>query len=279
MITLVITLSRVHNKSFLEMLKNIPDLTWTPGISQYFLDESIQLSKSQRVNQFSQKTRYVGAPPSSFSWLLEMPECMGVGDTAGCIADWAFSAVGSFSDNRCITGKDSSRVAYSEQYMLSCDSQSNGCDGTSSMQNPQNFLKTMGVPTNQCVFYNYKQQFKCPNTCYDGSKLDLFKSLSFQDVCSGEESIMNAIQQGTIQTQFNVYTDFMYYMGGIYKHVSGVFENTHIVTLIGFGELNGIKFWVVRNSWGTEWGEKGYFRIVRGTNECQIEQQCFFTVV
>ncbi|CAL5973063.1 Cathepsin_B [Hexamita inflata] len=199
-----------------------------------------------------------------------------------CSADWAFSAVGSFSDNRCISGKDSARVAYSEQYALSCDSSSNGCYGSNSMQNPQSFLKRTGVPTQKCVSYKSGltgKVMKCPSGCDNGANMQLVKSVSFEDVCSGEESIMNALTQGTIQSQLDVYSDFMYYVDGIYKHVSGDVLGQLMVSIVGYGEENSTKFWVVRNAWGTAWGEQGYFRIVRGTNECQIERQCFLTVV
>ncbi|CAL6041305.1 Cathepsin_B [Hexamita inflata] len=71
----------------------------------------------------------------------------------------------------------------------------------------------------------------------------------------------------------------MYYTGGIYKHVSGSLEGSQMVTFVGYGETATTKYWVVRNSWGASWGENRYFRIERGTNECEIETQCFLTVV
>ncbi|CAL6015481.1 Cathepsin_B [Hexamita inflata] len=119
----------------------------------------------------------------------------------------------------------------------------------------------------------------CPSGCDNGANMQLVKSVSFEDVCSGEESIMNALTQGTIQSQLDVYSDFMYYVDGIYKHVSGDVLGQLMVSIVGYGEENDTKFWIVRNAWGTAWGEQGYFRIVRGTNECQIERQCFLTVV
>ena len=50
------------------------------------------------------------------------------------------------------------------------------------------------------------------------------------------------------------------------------FEVTnHVVVVVGYGEENGMKYWTVKNSWGTKWGEDGYFRIRRGTDELALE--------
>ena len=56
-----------------------------------------------------------------------------------------------------------------------------------------------------------------------------------------------------------VYEDLMYYTGGVYKHVSGDIAGGHAVSIVGYDDVAGA--WIVRNSWGPEWGEGGYFRI------------------
>lgn len=45
----------------------------------------------------------------------------------------------------------------------------------------------------------------------------------------------------------------------------------HAVKIVGWGVYNGTKYWHVANSWGKYWGENGFFRIRRGTNECNID--------
>ncbi|KIH63214.1 hypothetical protein ANCDUO_06489 [Ancylostoma duodenale] len=46
----------------------------------------------------------------------------------------------------------------------------------------------------------------------------------------------------------------------------------HAVKIIGWGKENDVPYWLVANSWNTDWGENGYFRILRGENHCNIEK-------
>merc|ERR1719310_206536 len=73
--------------------------------------------------------------------------------------------------------------------------------------------------------------------------------------------------------------DFMYYSDGIYKSSNPVRHKSteewqqvdHGVLLVGYGEEDGQKYWRIQNSWGPDWGEDGFFRILRGTDESAIE--------
>ena len=71
-----------------------------------------------------------------------------------------------------------------------------------------------------------------------------------------------------------MYSDFLYYESGIYQHMEGSAEGDHAVLLVGYDEVDGIPYWNVKNSWGSSWGENGFFRIIRGQNECGIEETC-----
>jgi len=64
------------------------------------------------------------------------------------------------------------------------------------------------------------------------------------------------------------------YTGGIYCDDTGDMEIVHDISIVGYGVEDGQKYWLVRNSWGTHWGENGFFRVCRGTNNINIESDC-----
>jgi hypothetical protein len=86
-----------------------------------------------------------------------------------------------------------------------------------------------------------------------------------------------------------VHWSFQYYKGGIFSqrkllqnnksiNLKNLFDYgmswakvEHSITLVGYGEENGVKYWIGMNTWGTDWGEKGFFRILRGENDAMIE--------
>jgi cathepsin X len=71
---------------------------------------------------------------------------------------------------------------------------------------------------------------------------------------------------------------FEEYMGGIFEDTTGDLDVTHVISVVGFGEENGVKYWIGRNSWGSWWGESGFFRVVRGINNIAIESFCAYAV-
>jgi cathepsin B len=78
---------------------------------------------------------------------------------------------------------------------------------------------------------------------------------------------------GPVEAAFSVYSDFENYASGIYHQTGGEMMGGHAIKIVGFGTENGVKYWKVQNSWNPYWGEGGYFRIRRGSDECGIESQ------
>merc|ERR1719436_1000403 len=77
----------------------------------------------------------------------------------------------------------------------------------------------------------------------------------------------------TVEVGFKVYRSFMSYNSGVYQKHRYEFrpEGGHAVKMVGFGVDDGDAYWKVANSWGPVWGEEGYFRILRGEDECGVE--------
>merc|ERR1712138_284398 len=103
---------------------------------------------------------------------------------------------------------------------------------------------------------------------YSSDKVRATKTMSVR----GETQIMQElVTNGPMYVAFTVYGDFPTYKSGVYKHTSGSYLGGHAVTLVGYGELNGEKYWKIKNSWNEQWGNGGHFLIARCSNECGIE--------
>ena len=103
------------------------------------------------------------------------------------------------------------------------------------------------------------------------------------DACVCSPRAVQIMTNGPIEVAFYVYGDFESYKGGIYKRSAkdDAPEGGHAVKCIGWGEGpetdtetgEPVEYWLIANSWSPAWGEDGFFRIERGTNECGIETQ------
>lgn len=89
------------------------------------------------------------------------------------------------------------------------------------------------------------------------------------NVFSIEATKQYLVNFGPITGCFDVYEDFYAYKSGIYKHVSGNFEGSHCICIVGYNDNNGNGYWICKNSWGDNWGLNGYFNIAY--NDCKID--------
>ena len=129
---------------------------------------------------------------------------------------------------------------------------------------------------------------KCPNKCdsdakvpYDSWTKSRYKSPKkkkgetnlqvYPSDDKGMAAMASILEYGSVSATMDVYSDFENYVSGIYHHVIGKNLGGHAVRVVGWGEENGTKYWKVANSWNSYWGENGYFRILRGSDECDIE--------
>jgi hypothetical protein len=94
----------------------------------------------------------------------------------------------------------------------------------------------------------------------------------------GEWQIRNEIWKwGTVASGMKVYPDFYTFdaKNGIYEwNGEGPQVGGHAIEIVGWGKEKDRPYWIIRNSWGVEWGDKGYFKMVRGNNNCHLEENC-----
>lgn len=128
-----------------------------------------------------------------------------------------------------------------------------------------------------CSKHHYEEP-SCRNKCTNDKypidyKKDKTHGKSVYSV-EGEESMLKELfTNGPFEVAFEVYEDFLTYKTGVYKQTSGSFLGGHAVKVLGYGVENGVKYWLCANSWNEEWGDQGYFKILRGDDECGIESE------
>lgn len=203
--------------------------------------------------------------PASYDW-REQGAVTPVKNQGSCGSCWAFSAVGNLEGQTKIV--NGSLLSLSEQELVDCDTVDQGCNG-GLMEQAFDALKTIGgIETEADYPYHGRGE-----TCHFDSKKSLVKVEGYTKVSDDEEVIKETLfKTGPLAVALNA-TPLQFYFGGIF-HPWKVACNpkglNHGVLLVGYGEENGKKYWIVKNSWGKSWGEKGFFRMLRGTGECGI---------
>jgi len=191
-------------------------------------------------------------------------------------------------------------VLLARQVILNCGKKhgyGNGCHGGESTDIYE-FMRHYGLPEEGC--YNYlAEEAPCPNsgegycvncmmfggdtTNYKCWPVDQYVKYYVKDYgfVTGEEKIMAEVYaRGPVTCGLVCPDEFVYgYQGGIYHYRGNETDVDHDVEVVGWGEEDGVPFWKVRNSWGTYWGEDGFFRIVRGLNNLRIEESCAFATL
>ena len=108
-----------------------------------------------------------------------------------------------------------------------------------------------------------------------GTPQKLYRALHFYTLPTEESIIKDIYIWGPVTTGIKVYLDFYKFdnKNEIYESdMQGPLISGHALVIVGYGEENGKKYWIIRNSWGTDWGDNGYFKMIRGKNNCKIEE-------
>lgn len=202
--------------------------------------------------------------PASFDWRSKNAVTP-VKDQKTCGSCWAFCSTANIENLYAI--KYGKKEYFSEQQLVDCDRRSSGCKGGWPASAMQDIMNRGGLIYEQKYPYENNDDSSCRFSSQNvGVKLSGYKSLK-----SGDENNMANYISST-STTWNAIdaTKLQYYKKGVMGPSNCGNGVNHAVTTVGYGKEKNTEYWIVKNSWGKNWGEQGYARIQKNKNTCDI---------
>ncbi|KAL7714644.1 Cysteine proteinase 3 [Entamoeba marina] len=218
-----------------------------------------------------QVASFKGAIPESIDW-REKGKVPAVRDQGQCGSCYTFSSLAAYETRLLIAGSQftANTIDLSEQQIVDCSTSvgNKGCDG-GSLAATFFYLKNNGAMKESDYEYQAVQ-----GTCaYDSSKV-VAKSTGEKSIESGnEDDLTAAIAEGTVAVAIDASKiSFQLYKSGVYNEPRCSSTSLdHGVAAVGYGNLDGDDYYIVRNSWGSSWGDEGYILMSRNkNNQCGI---------
>lgn len=306
----VVSLDRpAVTEDMVNYINSLEGNTWTAGFSKRFDGFSLRNVKSlcgslkspEPILPVKQVTPLADIP-ATFDARLAWPQCSVIGhirDQGSCGSCWAFGAVEAITDRICIHSNATNNAYIAAEDVVSCCGFGcgMGCDG-GYPQSAWSYWQSTGIVTGGdynsgqgCYPYQVAacehhvtgplpacgdevSTPSCTSSCQNGATWGSdkhFGSSSYavnSDVASIQTEILT---NGPVEASFTVYADFVAYKSGVYQYKTGDELGGHAIKILGWGVENNVPYWLVANSWRTEWGDSGFFKILRGSDECGIE--------
>ncbi|WOL04972.1 hypothetical protein Cni_G13695 [Canna indica] len=215
--------------------------------------------------------------PDYVDW-REKGAVVDVKDQGSCGSCWAFSTIAAVEGiNQIVTGD---LISLSEQELVDCDTYYNqGCNGGLMDYAFQFIIDNGGIDSEEDYPYTGRD-----GTCDTYRKnahvvsIDGYEDVPYNDETSLAKAVVNQPVSVAIEAGGRA---FQFYSSGIFTGSCGTALD-HGVTAVGYGTENGKDYWIVKNSWGSEWGEAGYIRMERNikyaSGKCGIAMEASYPI-
>ncbi|KAG8494125.1 hypothetical protein CXB51_011847 [Gossypium anomalum] len=266
-----------ESHSFKVGLNRFADLTNDEYRAMYLGTKKSSNKVSKKSNRYVPR---VGEElPASIDW-REKGAVVPVKDQGSCGSCWAFSTVGAVEGiNQIVTGD---LIPLSEQELVDCDTSYNeGCNGGLMDYAFEFIIKNGGIDTEEDYPYT-GHDGRCDSYRQKTAKVVTIDS--YEDVPQNNEG---ALKKALASQPVSVAIEaggraFQLYASGIFNGICGT-QLDHGVVAVGYGTENGKDYWIVRNSWGNQWGEEGYIRMERNlantaTGKCGIAIEASYPI-
>jgi C1A family cysteine protease len=274
----------MRNLKWAESLNNTPGNKATYGVTQFmdltseeFSSTYLNYSPSGAIGDHETPLSVDSFPestyPDNYNWVT-LGATTPVYNQAQCGSCWAFSATETIESFWFLSGKPLTKL--SMQQIVSCDHTSLGCNGGQTYSAYEYVIKAGGIET--YADYPYTSGTGTTGRCeFDSSKI--YADISSWSYVTKRPACNETLMQEVTYTTgpLSVCVDarsWQVYKGGIVTSNCGQLLD-HCVQLTGWGldTSSNIQYWIVRNSWGVTWGEKGFIWIETGKNLCGIADE------
>jgi len=259
-----------QNKGATFALNQFADLTQQEFADRYLRQFPTNIARKSTL-PYNPRKGY----PETWDW-RDHGAVSAVKNQGSCGSCWAFSATGNMEGVYQIANKE--MKLFSEQQLVDCEHDcmifpgtteqvcDEGCNG-GLMPNAFTYAIREGMETESDYPYTGKQSKKC-NAAESHQKT---KFSAWQWVGKNESAMVAALNDiGPLSIAVDA-TYWSYYSSGIYDSSCSTSRMNHGVLLVGYGKEGQKDYWIIKNSWGTSWGEKGFMRLIRGKNKCGVE--------
>jgi C1A family cysteine protease len=279
----------VNNNKFIDDV-NARNLTYKLGHNQFSGMDSSDFSKYLGIsgilykdidiienNKNVNNSVYYSTVPESVNWVSK-GAVTNVKDQGQCGSCWSFSTTGVLEGAYFI--KYGTLESFSEQQLVDCDNYRNGgkdlgCKG-GLMDNAFNWIGDNGGLCSESDYPYFSGETKtngpCKTTC---KNIKNSKITEFIDIIkSSDDEMMKAISNQPVSIAIEAdQREFQLYKSGVFSASCGV-NLDHGVLVVGYGNENNLDYYLVKNSWGTSWGDDGYIKLGRGKQYNNGDGQC-----